>query len=98
MTEHHHHEHGQAHAHGHGNDEHDHSHELNPALQLNLCQQIDFDGITTLNEAQPKSGAAIVKKTWAQRLDEIPALDSDTDEQLLMHIPYGTLSGLSSEN
>jgi hypothetical protein len=56
-------------------------------LQSNLYKQIDFEGITTLNEAEPKSGTAIVKKTWAQRLDDAPELQSDADEQILMHIP-----------
>jgi hypothetical protein len=38
-------------------------------------------------EATPKSGTAIVKKTWAERLNDQPELESDADEQLLMHIP-----------
>jgi PITH domain len=75
------------HGHSHGHDEHDHSHDLEPALQSNLYKQIDFEGIITLNEAEPKSGAAILKKTWAQRLDDVPELQSDADEQILMHIP-----------
>jgi PITH domain len=28
-----------------------------------------------------------VKKTWAQRLDDAPELESDADEQLLIHVP-----------
>ena len=39
-------------------------------------------------EASPKSGAAIVKKTWSERLNDEPELESDADEQLLMYIPY----------
>jgi hypothetical protein len=84
MSSHHHHDHD-GHGHGHGHDEH--SHDLEPALQSNLYKQIDFESIITLNEAEPRSGAAVVKKTWAQRLDDAPELESDTDEQLLMHIP-----------
>ncbi|EER37636.1 DUF1000 domain-containing protein [Histoplasma capsulatum H143] len=87
----HHHDHDHSHSHEHGEDghhDHDHSSDITPALQSNLYQQIDFDGIVTLNEAQSKSGAAIVKKTWAQRLDELPELESDVDEQLLMYIPF----------
>ena len=72
---------------GHAHDEHDHSHDLEPALQSNLYQQIEFDKIITLNEAEPSSGAGVVRKTWAQRLDNTPELQSDADEQLLMHIP-----------
>lgn len=42
-------------------------------------------------ESTPKRGAAIVKKTWAERLNDTPELESDADEQLLIHIPYDTL-------
>jgi hypothetical protein len=70
------------------NDGHDHSDDITPALQYSLWQHINFDTITTLNESEPDSGRAIVKKTWAERLEEHPALDSDADEQLLMHIPF----------
>lgn len=75
------------HDHGHSHGDHDHSHDLEPALQSNLYKQINFDNIITLNEAQPRSGSAIVQKTWDQRLNDTPALESDADEQLLMHIP-----------
>jgi hypothetical protein len=83
-TEHEGHSHGD-HSHGDG---HDHSDDITPALQYSLYQHINFDGITTLNETDAQSGKAIVKKTWAERLQEQPELQSDTDEQLLMHIPY----------
>jgi hypothetical protein len=52
-----------------------------------MYQYIDFDKVTTLNEAEPESGRAVLKKTWAERLDEKPELFSDADEQLLMHVP-----------
>lgn len=39
-------------------------------------------------EATPASGAAIVKKTWVERQNDEPELESDADEQLLMYIPY----------
>lgn len=38
-------------------------------------------------EATPKSGSAIVQKSWAERLNDEPELESDADEQLLMYIP-----------
>ena len=66
---------------------HDHSDDITPALQHSLYQHIDFDGISTLNEAEPGQGKAIVKKTWAERLENEPELASDADEELLMHIP-----------
>ncbi|KAJ5489639.1 hypothetical protein N7539_004529 [Penicillium diatomitis] len=86
MSGHHHHHGGDGH--GHCHDEHDHSNDITPALQSLLYSQIDFDSVTTLNEARPKSGAAILKKTWAERLNDQPELESDADEQLLMHIPF----------
>ncbi|RAH64922.1 PITH domain-containing protein [Aspergillus aculeatinus CBS 121060] len=84
----HHHHHGHGGGHCHDEDGHDHSNDITPAIQSLLYSQVQFDSITTLNEATPKSGAAIVKKTWAERLDDEPELESDTDEQLLMYIPF----------
>jgi hypothetical protein len=74
--------------HSHGGDGHDHSDDITPALQYSLYQHINFDGITTMNETEADSGKAVVKKTWAERLQEQPELKSDADEQLLMQIPY----------
>lgn len=90
MSHHHSHDHydGEApidHSHDH---EHDHSEDIMPALQNHIYSQIDFGAITTLNESEPRSGAAIVQKTWTQRLDPEPELKSDADEQLLMTIPF----------
>ena len=79
------------HDHSHGHEGHDHSDDITPALQYSLYQHINFDEITTLNESEAHSGKAIVKKTWAERLEEQPELESDADEQLLIHIPYVTL-------
>lgn len=76
--------------HGHDHSEgaaHDHTDDLTPALQNHIYSQIDFDKTTTLNEADPDSGAKVLRKTWAERLDDAPELKSDADEQLLMHIP-----------
>ncbi|KIW09801.1 hypothetical protein PV08_11902 [Exophiala spinifera] len=90
-SHHHHHDHGHSHGDsgGHGHEHgHDHSHDLEPALQSNLYKQINFESIITFNEAEPRSGAAIVQKTWDERLNEQPILESDADEQLLMHVPF----------
>jgi hypothetical protein len=72
----------------HHHDEHDHSDDVSPAVQFSLYQQINFDEINTLNEAQYGSGKAIVKKTWAERFDEAPELASEADEQLLINVPW----------
>ncbi len=82
------HEHG-SHGHeGHDHGAHDHSDDIEPALQKQIYQPIEFDKIITLNESVLGSGAKVVQKTWAQRLDLEPVLVSDTDDQLLITIPY----------
>ncbi|KAF3011491.1 hypothetical protein G7054_g3331 [Neopestalotiopsis clavispora] len=80
------------HQHSHGGDGHDHVHDhsddITPALQHSLYQHIDFDGINTMNEAADDSGRAIVKKTWAERTQVEPELESDADEQIIMSVPF----------
>ncbi|EHL03720.1 putative PITH domain-containing protein P35G2.02 [Glarea lozoyensis 74030] len=58
--------------HDHSEGGHDHSDDITPALQYSLYQHINFDEITTFNEEEPHSGKAIVKKTWAERLQDEP--------------------------
>lgn len=87
MSSHCHDEHDHGHG-GHSHEGHDHSDDITPALQYSLYQHINFDDVTTLNEAVSDSGKAIVKKTWAERMNDEPELESDADEQLLMHIPF----------
>lgn len=84
----HNHDHYDGETHDHSHDGHDHSHDLEPALQSSLHKQIEFDKVITFNEAEPGSGVGVVKKTWSERLSEDPVLESDADEQLLMHIPF----------
>lgn len=76
------------HDHSHDGAAHDHSDDITPALQHSLYSQIEFDRIETFNESVPNSGKAILKKTWAERMSEEGELCSDTDEQILIHIPY----------
>jgi len=81
-------EHSHSHDHSHSNGSaHDHTDDLTPALQNLLHSQIDYDAIRTLNEATSGSGRAVCRKPWSQRLDPTPELESDADEQLIMHIP-----------
>lgn len=87
------HHHGHDHSdHDHGDHTHDHVHdhsdETEPALQTLIWKQIDFDNIRTLNENEPGAGVKVVKKTWQQRMEADPELESDADEQLLIFVPY----------
>jgi hypothetical protein len=78
-------------SHGHGGHDHDHEHDhsddITPALQHSLYQYIDFDAVNTMNEATTGSGKAIIKKTWAERLEMEPELESDADEQIIVNAP-----------
>ncbi|CAD6499477.1 BgTH12-03591 [Blumeria graminis f. sp. triticale] len=74
--------------HGHNHSDHGHTEDLTPALQYSLYQHINFDKVTCLNEAETHSGRTIMKKTWAERLEPEPQLQSDADEQLLLFIPF----------
>lgn len=82
--------HGHDHHHhdGHDHGGHDHSDDVEPALQTLIWQQIEFEKIRTLNELELDSGAKIVEKSWPQRMNAEPELVSDTDEQMLMFVPY----------
>ncbi|KAL8909743.1 MAG: hypothetical protein Q9207_000052 [Kuettlingeria erythrocarpa] len=80
---------GHPHGHGHNHShDHDHADDIEPALQTLIWKQIDFENIRTLNESESDQGAKIVEKTWPQRLDAEPSLESDADEQILMFIPF----------
>ncbi|KAI4278930.1 MAG: hypothetical protein LQ337_000632 [Flavoplaca oasis] len=82
------HNHSHSHNHDHGLGNHSHDDEVEPALQTLIWKQIDFESIRTLNESEPDQGAKIVEKTWSQRLDPEPMLESDSDEQILMFVPF----------
>ncbi|KAL8834715.1 MAG: hypothetical protein Q9176_007322 [Flavoplaca citrina] len=77
-----------SHNHDHGPGNHSHDDEVEPALQSLIWKQIDFESIRTLNEREPDQGAKILEKTWPQRLDPEPILESDSDEQILMFVPF----------
>ncbi|KAF2729747.1 DUF1000-domain-containing protein [Polyplosphaeria fusca] len=83
----HHHHHDDEHAEAH-NHVHDHSEDITPALQNLLYEQIDFSKLVTLNEEASNSGRHICQKTWTQRLDPEPELQSSADEQILMIVPF----------
>ncbi|CUS13441.1 unnamed protein product [Tuber aestivum] len=60
--------------------------DVTPAIQSSLYRHIDFDRITTLNEATPGSGRDVVKKSWEDRLASTPIVESDADEELLIFV------------
>ncbi|KAH7320908.1 PITH domain-containing protein [Stachybotrys elegans] len=80
--------HGGHDGHGHHHHEHDHSDDITPALQYSLYDQINFDFIETFNESVSGSGKAITKKTWAERMQPQPEVQSDADEQLIITVPF----------
>ncbi|KAI5813383.1 galactose-binding domain-like protein [Pyronema omphalodes] len=80
--------HGHDHDHSHGPGGHTHDDDITPAIQSSLYRHIEFDKIITFNEETPGSGKAIVKKTWEERLNDEPVLESDDDEQLLIYVPF----------
>ncbi|KAI1388715.1 PITH domain-containing protein [Hypoxylon trugodes] len=77
------------HNHDHHHDHvHDHSDDITPALQHSLYNFINFDGITTFNEARSGSGKAVIEKDWSECMNPLPELVSDADEQILMNVPF----------
>jgi hypothetical protein len=62
--------------------------DITPALQNLLYEQVDFSKLVTLNEEESNSGRKICQKTWSERLDLEPELQSSADEQLLMIVPF----------
>jgi len=67
--------------------EHNEEPELERGAEYSLYQFIDTSGLTCFNEKIPGSAVKIFK-TWDQRLDRTKFVESDTDEQLIFHIPF----------
>lgn len=83
----HNHSHG-AGCHDEGHD-HDHDHDIPEALgpRDNLYTRIDRDNVVALNAAPPGKGSEVIKP-WDSRLDEETYLESDSDDQLIIRIPF----------
>lgn len=87
--------------HGHGghnhNHGHDHSHEppLETSASQSLFPYIYHDHIHSLNESHPDSARAVFR-SWDKRLQVDPHLESDADEQLLIHVPFTAVLRLHS--
>lgn len=86
---HNHNHHNHNHNHGCCGDEDGHDHELDgpEGEKYTLYQQIDLDHIICLNEEENGS-AKKVFKPWVDRFTETPFVVSDSDEQLIIHIPF----------
>ncbi|KAL6070721.1 PITH domain-containing protein [Balamuthia mandrillaris] len=77
-----HHHHGGACAH-----EHNHEPELERGEEYSLYKYIDTTGVRCLNEQEAGSIVQIFKP-WDQRLQTEDKVESDADEQLIIHIPF----------
>ena len=80
---------GDPNGHGHNHDVYNHSHDEDDSMlgEEPLFGQIDVDSITCLNEAEDGMGKNPFK-VYDKRTTEDPYLESDADEQLLLHIPF----------
>ncbi|KAJ2849125.1 hypothetical protein IWW36_002865 [Coemansia brasiliensis] len=92
MSSHQHHCHGEATAH-----DHDHSHDAEPdtGLQDSLFGKVDIDKVWCLNESAAGSIKTIFKP-WHERLDTTQAVQSDADEELIIHVPFTGMVKLKS--
>ncbi|KAK6535207.1 hypothetical protein TWF694_001676 [Orbilia ellipsospora] len=82
--------------HGHDHAGHSHDDDVTPAIQSSLYNCIDFDAVSTLNESERNAGKKILRKTWDERLSTDPELESDSDQELLMFIPFAGIVKLHS--
>jgi hypothetical protein len=82
-------EYGSANGHGHEHDVYDHAHDsINSIVgEESLSGYIDHGSIICLNEETEGMGKNPFKHT-ENRLDDDPYLESDADEQLLIHVPF----------
>ena len=80
---------GSADGHGHDHDTYDHAHDAVNSIvgEEMLCMQIDHSSITCLNEEHEGMGKNPFK-IYAEKLTDDPYLQSDADEQLLIHVPF----------
>ncbi|KAJ1953165.1 hypothetical protein EC988_003150 [Linderina pennispora] len=87
------HNHGHGHGHGHG---HDHDHDAEDlGFADSLYSKILVDNTTCLNEAEPNSIHGVFKPHHL-RLDTQKFVESDCDEELLIHVPFNGMVKLKS--
>jgi hypothetical protein len=80
--------HDHDHHHEHGHDHHDHDHDL-PTDEYgpSLLDHIQLSSVRCLNEATAGSAVKIFKPI-RNREDESDFLESDADEELILHVPF----------
>lgn len=85
-----------AHSHGHvceseaGRHDHDHDHSPPPEdtnQVQSLYQKVRTSAVRALNEETPGSAAKIIRP-WNERFNIDPELRSDSDEQIILHVPF----------
>ncbi|KAI9597724.1 galactose-binding domain-like protein [Syncephalis fuscata] len=88
-----HHEHHGHDGHDHG-DDHTHDDEIALVKDL-LYEKIDRDNVRGLNESIPGAAKSIIKP-WHERNSTTPLLESDSDEQLIVIVPFTGMVKLKS--
>jgi hypothetical protein len=90
------HEHTGGDDHHHHHHDHQHTHDEEDSLVKDLLySQIDIDHVIGLNESQPGASATVIKP-WHERYDLSKYVQSDVDEQLIIHIPFTGMIKLKS--
>ncbi|KAJ2449271.1 histone deacetylase (class I) Clr6 [Coemansia sp. RSA 2336] len=76
--------------------DHDHTHEeADTGLQDSLFDKVDVDKAWCLNETTSGSIKTIFKP-WGERLDTTQRVQSDADEELIIHVPFTGMVKLKS--
>ncbi|OLY85693.1 PITH domain-containing protein [Smittium mucronatum] len=85
-----------AHAHAHHGDcDSNHGHDEDPALRDSLFSKVNTEFMTCLNEKNGYSGAEILKP-FDQRMDMTKFLESDSDKEFMLHVPFTGMVKLKS--
>ncbi|KAJ2837187.1 hypothetical protein FBU31_001198 [Coemansia sp. 'formosensis'] len=89
------HQHGHGHGHGHGAHDHSHDEEADTGQADSLYDKVLVDKAWCLNESVSDS-IKLVFKPWHRRLDTTQLVISDSDPELLVHVPFNGMVKLKS--